>query len=80
MSFYGYPEYVPVAERRRTAQNKVEKLKKKNPEIAPVIMTGRRLAVTWWGIAWNNNLESYSIMRIESVEAEVTCVTGPCLT
>lgn len=60
MSFYGYPEYVPVAERKRKAQNKVEKLKKKNPDIAPVIITGRKLAVTWWGTAWNNNLESYS--------------------
>jgi uncharacterized Zn finger protein len=60
MSFYGYPEYVPVAERRRKAQNKVEKLKKKNPDIAPVIITGRKLAVTWWGTAWSKNLESYS--------------------
>ena len=60
MAFYGYPEYVPVAERKRKAQTKVEKLKKKNPDIAPVIITGRKLATTWWGMAWNNNLESYS--------------------
>lgn len=60
MSFYGYPDYVPVAERKRKAQNAVEKLKKKNPEIAPVTIAGRKLATTWWGTAWNNNLESYS--------------------
>lgn len=60
MSFYGYPEYVPVAEKKRKAKNAVEKLKKKDPEIAPVIITGRKLATTWWGTAWNNNLESYS--------------------
>lgn len=60
MSFYGFPEYVPVAERKRKAQKAVEKLKKKNPDIKPVIIEGRKLAKTWWGKAWNDNLESYS--------------------
>lgn len=60
MAFDGFPEYVPVAERRRKARNKVEKLKKKNPDITPVIITGNKLATTWWGTAWNKNLESYS--------------------
>lgn len=27
---------------------------------APVIISGNKLAKTWWGIAWNNNLERYS--------------------
>ena len=36
------------------------RLKKKNPQVAPVIIGGRQLARTWWGKAWNDNLESYS--------------------
>lgn len=47
MSFYGgFPEYVPVAERRKQAQKSMEQLKKKNPNIAPVIITGRRITRT----------------------------------
>jgi hypothetical protein len=60
MSYYGFPEYVPVAERKRKAQQAVEKLKKKNPDISPVIIEGRKLVRTWWGKAWNDNMESYS--------------------
>jgi uncharacterized Zn finger protein len=57
---YRYPKYVTVAEKRRLAAKSVEKLKKKNPHITPVIILGRKLATTWWGTSWNDNLESYS--------------------
>lgn len=61
MSYYGgFPEYVPVAEKRKRAQETIEKLKKKNPNISPVIIEGRNIAKTWWGKSWNDNLESYS--------------------
>ena len=56
----GFPEYIPVAEKRKKAQKSVEKLKKKNPDISPVIITGTKLTTTWWGKSWNKNLESYS--------------------
>lgn len=55
-----YPEYVTAAERKKKAQASVEKLKKKNPATAPVIIEGRTIAKTWWGKAWNENLERYS--------------------
>ncbi|MFA6807764.1 MAG: hypothetical protein WCR27_02105, partial [Eubacteriales bacterium] len=61
MSYYsGFPEYTPVAEKKRQAQKSIEKLKKKNPNISPVIITGTKLSRTWWGKSWNDNLESYS--------------------
>jgi hypothetical protein len=60
MAFYEYPAYVPVAERKKKAQEKVAKLKKKDPTIAAIIIEGKKLANTWWGQAWNHNLESYS--------------------
>ncbi|MHB8126394.1 MAG: SWIM zinc finger family protein [Desulfitobacteriaceae bacterium] len=56
----GFPKYVPVAEKRSLAQKSIEKLKKKNPDISPVIITGTKLTRTWWGKSWNDNLKSYS--------------------
>ncbi len=61
MSYYGgFQEYVPVAEKRKRAEKTIEKLKKKNTDISPVIIEGRNIAKTWWGKSWNDNLESYS--------------------
>lgn len=60
MSFYGYKSYVSVSEIREKAAKKLEKLRKKNPEIAPVTITGTAIAKSWWGKAWNKNLESYA--------------------
>ena len=57
---YGYPEYVSVAEKKEKAKRQIEKLKKKNPYLAPVVIEGKNIANTWWGIAWNKNLESYA--------------------
>ncbi|MDD5602873.1 MAG: hypothetical protein PHG48_02165 [Eubacteriales bacterium] len=56
----GYYKYVSASEIKRKAQKKIESLKKKNPGISPVILTGNKIAGTWWGKAWNDNLESYS--------------------
>ncbi len=56
----GYPEYVPVAEKRRKAQKALEKLRKKRPDVRPVVIEGRKIATSWWGVAWNKNLESYA--------------------
>lgn len=61
MSFYNqFPEYVPVAEKKAKAKKKLEKLKKKNPNIAPIVIEGNLIARTWWGKAWNKNLEIYA--------------------
>lgn len=61
MAYYsGFPEYVTVAEKRQKAQKSVEKLRKKNPDICPVIIAGTKITKTWWGKSWNDNLESYS--------------------
>jgi len=60
MSRGGYPAYVSVGEKKRKAEASVEKLRKKNPNISPVVITGKKLATTWWGNSWNTNLESYS--------------------
>uniref|UniRef100_UPI003AFAEED2 SWIM zinc finger family protein n=1 Tax=Desulfosarcina variabilis TaxID=2300 RepID=UPI003AFAEED2 len=60
MSYFQYPKYVSVAEKRARAEKKIRQLKKKNPNLSPVIIEGRTLAHTWWGKSWNANLERYA--------------------
>ncbi len=60
MGYYGYPKYVTVAQKRAKAEKKIKLLRKKNPDIRPVILEGQALARTWWGKSWNKNLESYA--------------------
>lgn len=60
MSYYQYPKYVPVAQKQAKAEKKIKQLRKKNPDIAPVVITGKTLANTWWGKEWNSNLERYA--------------------
>lgn len=55
-----YPEYVPVAEKKAQAAEKLKQLQKKRPGIKPVILEGSTLARTWWGKSWNQNLERYA--------------------
>jgi uncharacterized Zn finger protein len=60
MSWYEWREYVPVAERRRRAQQKLKKLKKRGQPVAPVAIEGRIIAKSFWGKSWCTNLERYS--------------------
>jgi uncharacterized Zn finger protein len=55
-----WPEYVSVAERRATAKRKLAALSKQGKQCRPVVIEGRKIAHTFWGTAWCNNLETYS--------------------
>src|SRR5512138_802467 len=57
---YGFPPYVPVAERRRRAAREMAKLAKRGHPVSPVVIDGRTIARTFWGKAWCENLEGYS--------------------
>ncbi len=59
-SYGGWRPYVPVAERRRMAEKKAAKMKKAGHDLAPIEITGRKIAATFWGEAWCQNLEAYS--------------------
>jgi uncharacterized Zn finger protein len=54
-----WPAYVSVAERRLKAERSAAKLSKKGSVLSPVIVEGRKIASTFWGKAWYDNLESY---------------------
>lgn len=62
MSYYDsyYPPYVSVAEKRAKADKQLKKLQKKYKNLEPVLLEGRTIASSWWGKAWNTNLESYA--------------------
>ena len=60
--FYGYggfPRYVPIGERRAKALLQAKKLEKRGRVLKPVSLTGKRIASSFWGKEWCNNLESY---------------------
>ncbi|BBM84145.1 SWIM zinc finger family protein [Candidatus Uabimicrobium amorphum] len=49
-----------VAQKKKIAQQKLAELRKTNPRIQPVVVTGKKLVTTWWGKAWTDNIESYA--------------------
>ncbi len=60
MGFYGFRPYVPVAMRRMQALKETTKLKKQGRAVAPIVIEGRKIARSFWGEAWCDNLERYS--------------------
>lgn len=60
MSWYSFRPYVSVGQRRLQAKAAAKKLAGKGRVLAPVQIEGRKIASTWWGKAWCDNLESYS--------------------
>jgi len=56
---FGFPPYVPVAQRRLDAQKKIKALTAKGQTLSPVTIEGRTIAKTFWGKAWCDNIESY---------------------
>lgn len=56
---WGYYAYKPRKTKSELALQ-LEKMRKKNPGMQPVVIEGGKLAKTWWAQAWNANLESYA--------------------
>jgi uncharacterized Zn finger protein len=51
---------VSVAKKRANAAREVAKLQKKGQKLSPVTIEGNKIARTFWGKGWCDNLESYS--------------------
>lgn len=56
----GFPVYVPVWKRQRQAAALIAKLRKSGRDVRPVEIEGRKIATTFWGASWCQNLEAYS--------------------
>lgn len=60
MSWYNqHPEYKSVAQKKAEAEKRAKKLAGKGEKLEPAVTTGNKLATTFWGQAWNRNLERY---------------------
>ena len=57
--YEGYYPYVSVSQRQAKAQTQVKKLLKKGLTPQPIELAGRKIASSFWGKAWCQNLESY---------------------
>lgn len=58
--YYGFKPYVSAGVRRARAARELAHLKKKGRRTAAVVIEGRKIARTFWGEAWCDNLERYS--------------------
>jgi uncharacterized Zn finger protein len=58
--FYDYRPYVSAAERRAKAARELATLEKKGRRVSPIAIEGRKIAQTFWGKSWCENLERYS--------------------
>lgn len=58
--YYQWSPYVPVAEKRRKAKARMEKMQKAGKKIYPVEFEGRTIAHSFWGKGWCTHLESFS--------------------
>ncbi len=58
---YGYPAYVSVAKKLAMATKRAaEVAKKQGRKPSPVKLVGKKIATTFWGQAWCDNLVAYS--------------------
>jgi hypothetical protein len=58
----GFPRYVSAGEKRARAAQAAARLARggKGQALSPVVLAGRKIAATFWGKAWCDNLESYA--------------------
>lgn len=55
-----FPQYVSAAERKRRASRVIADLERRGVTVKPVSIQGTKLATTFWGKAWCDNLVAYS--------------------
>jgi uncharacterized Zn finger protein len=60
MGYFAWRPYVPVAEKRRRAEQKLAMLRKRRQSVTPITIEGRKIAKSFWGQSWCTNLERYS--------------------
>ncbi len=57
---YGFAPHVGVASRRAQAVRRLGELRRNGRPVTPVVIEGRKIATTFWGESWCDNLERYS--------------------
>jgi uncharacterized Zn finger protein/transcriptional regulator with XRE-family HTH domain len=54
-----YPPYVSTAEKQYRNEKMAAKLSKEGRVLKPILVKGRKMATSFWGKAWCDNVESY---------------------
>lgn len=60
MSYFRWKATLSVAEKRQQAERRLATLSKTGSGLSPVVLEGRKIATSFWGKAWCENLERYS--------------------
>ena len=60
MGRYNWSPYLSVAAKRQRARSALARLRKNGKSVAPITIDGRKIAKTFWGKSWCDNLERYS--------------------
>lgn len=60
MSWWRYRPYVSAAQKRAKAEREARRLQKSGKRLSPIRIEGSKIAKSFWGRAWCDNLESYS--------------------
>lgn len=58
--YYRFGEYVSVEQKRKKAEKLVEKLREQGQQPKPVAAFKGKMAATFWGKSWCDNLEAYA--------------------
>ena len=58
--YYGFAPYVTVGEKKLKVERQIKAMLKKGIDINPVKLEGRKIAKTFWGKSWCENLLSYN--------------------
>lgn len=59
MAYYRFRPYVPIATRLRQLERNMKRLARRGLVPEPVQIEGRRLARTFWGLAWCRHIEAF---------------------
>lgn len=60
MSRYGFYEYESMAEKKEKAERKLTTYQRKHPDAQPILLTGTKIANSFWGKAWCDHLKHYA--------------------
>ena len=60
MSRYGFYEYESMAEKKENAERKLTTYQRKHPDAQPILLTGTKIANSFWGKAWCDHLKHYA--------------------
>lgn len=60
MTPYGFYNYESMAEKKQKAARKLTTYQKKHPDAQPILITGTKIATSFWGKAWCDNLKNYA--------------------